>query len=216
MTMNKNKKTSLLHTLLISSVIFFSNAVIASSSGNKADFEPAPLVSIPTHDAFFNAIKAHCGKAYAGKVTVDNAPGDAFSNKPLVMYVRKCSDTELQVPFYVGDDASRTWIIKKTGSGLSLKHDHRHQDGSMDESTMYGGHTIDAGYNQVQSFPADQYSKELFAELGIPQSNTNIWQMYIYPDKFSYRLIREGREFRVDFDVTKPIKLPSAPWGYFD
>jgi hypothetical protein len=27
---------------------------------------------------------------------------------------------------------------------------------------MYGGHTLDAGYEQMQSFPADQYSKELF------------------------------------------------------
>jgi hypothetical protein len=81
---------------------------------------------------------------------------------------------------------------------------------------MYGGHTIDAGYNQVQSFPADQYSKELFVNSGIHQSVTNTWQMFIYPEKFSYRLTREGREFRVDFDLTKPITQPNAPWGYFD
>ncbi|PQJ55124.1 hypothetical protein [Psychrosphaera saromensis] len=191
-------------------------AADTNNQTDKRNFQPAPLVSIPTHDAFFDAIKAHCGKAYSGKVTVDNAPGDSFTNKPLVMFVRKCSDTELQIPFYVGDDASRTWIIKKTGSGLSLKHDHRHKDGSMDDSTMYGGHTVDAGYNQVQSFPADQYSKELFVSSGIPQSVTNTWQMFIYPEKFSYRLIREGREFRVDFDLSKAITQPSAPWGYFD
>lgn len=186
------------------------------AKGKVTDFIPAPLASIPSHDAFFDAIRAHCGKAYAGKVTVDNAPGDAFANKTLVMFVRRCNDTELQVPFYVGDDASRTWIIKKTGSGLSLKHDHRHHDGSMDKVTMYGGHTIDAGYPEVQSFPADQYSKELFVKTGIPQSVTNTWQMFIYPEKFSYRLIREGREFRVDFDLSKPITPPSAPWGYID
>jgi hypothetical protein len=116
----------------------------------------------------------------------------------------------------VGDNASRTWIIKKTGSGLSLKHDHRHKDGTDDSVTMYGGHTLGAGYNQIQSFPVDQYSKELFAKQGLPQSITNIWQMYIYPDMFSYRLVREGREFRVDFDLTKPISLPAAPWGYKD
>lgn len=215
MILNKLKKTTYLSAL---PVIFLTFCSYVSAKGNegKATFQPAPLVSIPTHDAFFDAIKVHCGKAYSGKVTVDNAPSDAFTNKPLVMFVRKCSDAELQVPFYVGDDASRTWIITKTGSGLSLKHDHRHQDGSMDKLTMYGGHTIDAGYNQVQSFPADQYSKELFVASGIPQSVTNTWQMYIYPEKFSYRLVRQGREFRVDFDLSKPIKQPSAPWGYFD
>ena len=186
--------------------------LLASSA---AIARPAPLVSIPTHDAFFNNIAAHCGKAFEGKVSVDNAKGpSSFDNKKLVMHVRKCTDSELQVPFHVGDDASRTWIITKTGSGLSLKHDHRHKDGSDDVSTMYGGHTLDAGFTNMQSFPADQYSKELFVSQGIPQSVGNTWQMYIYPEQFTYRLIRQGREFRVDFDLTKPITPPAAPWGY--
>ncbi|ODS15758.1 hypothetical protein [Pseudoalteromonas tetraodonis] len=176
---------------------------------------PAPLVSIPSHDSFFNSIAAHCGKAFEGKVTVDNATGpSSFADKKLVMHVRKCNEHELQVPFHVGDDASRTWIITKTGSGLSLKHDHRHKDGTDDVSTMYGGHTLNAGFANMQSFPADQYSKELFVSQGIPQSVGNTWQMYIYPEQFTYRLIRQGREFRVDFDLTKPITPPAAPWGY--
>ncbi len=176
---------------------------------------PAPLVSIPSHDGFFDNIAAHCGKAFEGKVTVDNATGpSSFADKKLVMHVRKCNERELQVPFHVGDNASRTWIITKTGSGLSLKHDHRHKDGTDDVSTMYGGHTLDAGFANMQSFPADQYSKELFVSQGIPQSVGNTWQMYIYPEQFTYRLIRQGREFRVDFDLTKPITPPAAPWGY--
>ena len=191
---------------LVLPFMFASGAVFAKQ---------APLVSIPTHDAFFTAIKQHCGKAFEGKVAVDNQPSAAFDAK-LVMFVRNCDQVELQIPFYVGDNASRTWIIKKTGSGLSLKHDHRHKDGTDDAVTMYGGHTQGAGYNQIQSFPVDQYSKELFAQQGLPQSITNTWQVYIYPDMFSYRLVREGREFRVDFDLTKPIAVPAAPWGYKD
>lgn len=191
---------------LLTSLILVSSTVFARQ---------APLVSIPTHDAFFSSIAKHCGKAFEGKVSVDNQPSPAFDAK-LVMFVRYCDQVELQIPFYVGDNASRTWIIKKTGSGLSLKHDHRHKDGSDDPVTMYGGHTQDAGYNQIQSFPVDQYSKELFAEQGLPQSITNTWQIYVYPDTFSYRLVREGREFRVDFDLTKPISEPAAPWGYSD
>ncbi len=190
------------------------SALLLASAGAVA--RPAPLVSIPTHDAFFNAIAAHCGKAYRGKVTTDNAGPSKFSTETLVMHVRRCSDSELQIPFHVGKDASRTWIISKTGSGLSLKHDHRKPDGSDDPSTMYGGHTLDAGFDTVQSFPADQYSKELFVKQGIPQSNGNTWQMYIYPNTFSYRMVREGREFRVDFDLSKPVEAPSAPWGYQD
>ncbi|MBP6533851.1 MAG: hypothetical protein KAZ45_00110 [Arenimonas sp.] len=175
----------------------------------------APLVSIPSHDAFFASLRRHCGKAFEGKVTADNPASPGFEGR-LVMHVRKCTDTQLQIPFHVGDDHSRTWIITKTGSGLSLKHDHRHEDGSNDTSTMYGGHTVDAGWASAQSFPADQYSKELFTAAGNPQSNGNTWQVFVYPEKFSYRLVREGREFRVDFDLSKPVELPPTPWGYAD
>ncbi|MBA6391674.1 hypothetical protein H4J38_12935 [Colwellia sp. BRX10-3] len=200
-------KINILKLILSSSLFYFANSAMASE---------APLVSIETHDSFFNSIKVHCGKAYQGQVTIDNAIGDSFANKDLIMHIRACSDEKLEIPFHVGDDASRTWIITKTGSGLSLKHDHRHRDGSHDESTMYGGHTNDAGWAEMQSFPADQYSKQLFVDTGIPQSAGNTWQMYIYPEKFTYRLIRQGREFRVDFDLTAPITPPVAPWGYSD
>lgn len=180
---------------------------------NMALGEDAPLVSIPTHDAFFNAIKAHCGKAFKGNVSKDNV-GNTFGDAKLVMHVRKCTDSEIQIPFHVGDDASRTWILTKTGAGLMLKHDHRNEDGSFHSSTMYGGHTVDEGYVQVQSFPADAYSKALFIESGIAASTDNIWQMMIYPSRFSYRLVRPAREIQVDFDLENPIATPSAPWGY--
>ena len=179
-------------------------------------FAQESVPSIASQDEFFSAISKLCGKAYSGTVTVDNADSDSFANKKLIMHVRRCDETQLQIPFHVGEDASRTWLITKTGSGLSLKHDHRHHDGTEDALTQYGGHTIDAGWAQVQSFPADQYSKEMFVEQAIPQSVGNTWQMYIYPDRFTYRLIRQGREFRVDFDLTKPVEAPPAPWGYDD
>lgn len=201
----------------ISKFILITISTLALINQSVAEsISEAPLVSIKTHDAFFANIKQHCGKAFEGEVTIDNASSDSFANKKLIMHVRKCDDTQLQVPFHVGDDASRTWLITKTGSGLSLKHDHRHKDGTSDVSTMYGGHTLDAGWSEAQSFPADQYSKELFIQQGIPQSMGNTWQMFIYPNKFTYRLTRDGREFRVDFDLSKPITPPKAPWGYKD
>lgn len=177
-------------------------------------YPEAPVISTKAQDAFMENLVKHCGKAYKGKVVFDTTQSEAFANKPLIMHVRECDTHEIKIPFHVGEDASRTWIITRTGSGLSLKHDHRHNDGSIDKLTMYGGHTEDAGATQVQSFPADAPTKEMFIEQGIPQSNTNIWQIFIYPEKFSYRLIREGREFRVDFDLTQPIEPPAAPWGH--
>lgn len=203
-----------MHNNLLTTSVALSLSLVALAA--TADIvQPAPLVSIASQDAYFDNLRAHCGKAYQGKVVMDNPKSDGFDGK-LIMHVRKCTDSQLQIPFHVGDNHSRTWIITKTGSGLSLKHDHRNKDGSHDVSTMYGGHTLDAGWPTVQSFPADQYSKELFVRLGIPASNGNTWQMYIYPQTFSYRLVRDGREFRVDFDLTKPVALPPTPWGYKD
>ena len=171
------------------------------------------LNSHPNQQSFFDSLAALCGKAFAGKLVTDTAGSDSFADKPLTMHVRGCTDTQLHIPFHVGKDHSRTWIITRTGSGLTLKHDHRHEDGTEDALTMYGGNASEPGFAQVQSFPADSYTQWMFAEQGLPQSIPNIWRMFIYPEMFSYQLVREGREFRVDFDLTKPVATPPAPWG---
>jgi len=37
-----------------------------------------------------------------------------------------------------------------------LKHEHRHQDGSEDKVSQYGGVTKNSGSPKLQFFPADQ------------------------------------------------------------
>ncbi|MCL1063264.1 hypothetical protein MK852_14220 [Shewanella benthica] len=172
------------------------------------------LATTSEQDAFFDSIAAHCGKAFEGTVTAGNSADSAFSEKKLIMHVRECTDTELKVPFHVGDDHSRTWVITKTQYGLHLAHDHRHKDGSEDKVTMYGGMTADMGSATEQSFPVDAYSINNFRENGLNVSITNVWHMFIKPQEFTYRLTREERDFRVDFDLTKPVALPPAPWGH--
>jgi len=74
--------------------------------------------AVSPQDAFFDDLRSHCGKAYAGKlVSKDEADAD-FVGKKMVMHVRECSDTELHIPFHVDDDHSRTWVISKTDTGL--------------------------------------------------------------------------------------------------
>src|SRR3546814_12097458 len=76
------------------------------------------------------------------------------------MHVRGCDAParELRVPFHVGDDHSRTWVITRTADGLRLKHDHRHADGSEDVLTMYSGDTDAPGSAVRQEFPVDAES----------------------------------------------------------
>ena len=175
---------------------------------------PSLANTVKPQDAFFAQIASHCGQAFAGKVVSGDSADSAFSGKPLVMHVRECTDTELKIPFHVGDDHSRTWVLTKTSQGLRLKHDHRHQDGSEDAVTMYGGDTVDEGTNQKQSFPIDKESIDNFMKNGLTQSVTNVWHVAITPTMFSYQLTRENRDFKVDFDLTQPQPLPPAPWGH--
>src|SRR5690606_1468255 len=122
---------------------------------------------------------------------------------------------ELRVPFHVGDDRSRTWVLTRVGPGLRLKHDHRHEDGSDDAVTMYGGESVVAGTAQRQEFPVDAESVALFEREGLAASVTNTWAMEIEPgQRFVYELTRPGgREFKVEFELARPVDPPPAPWG---
>lgn len=172
-------------------------------------------------DVFLSALARHCGQAFAGRI-VTNLPAspdpDAFEGKPLLMHVRGCDDPtrELRVPFHVGDNHSRTWILTRTDTGLRLKHDHRLEDGSDDPVTMYGGDTTEAGTAIRQQFPVDAESVAMFEREGLAASVSNTWAMEVEPGKrFLYELSRPGgRLFQVEFDLTQPVALPPTPWGY--
>ncbi len=171
-------------------------------------------------DAFLAAIAGHCGQAFAGRIVANEprpATPDAFEGKALVMHVRGCDAPAqgLRIPFHVGDDHSRTWVLARSADGLRLKHDHRHADGSPDAVTLYGGDTADAGTPLRQVFPVDAESRAMFEREGLGASLRNAWAMEIEPGRrFLYELRRPGgRLFQVEFDLTAPVPLPPAPWG---
>jgi hypothetical protein len=165
--------------------------------------------------AFLANLQSLCGKAFAGAI-VTNDPRDAdLAGKPMVMHVRECTSDSIAIPLHVADDRSRTWIITQTGTSLRLKHDHRHADGSEDTITQYGGDTASPGTATRQDFPVDQFSKDLFVREGRPQSGTNVWTMEIVPgQRFIYAVRRENRHVQFEFDLTRPVEAPPAPWGH--
>lgn len=166
---------------------------------------------------FFAAIAEHCGKAYSGRVIADEPASepDAFAESALVMHVRECGDEVIRIPFMVGDDRSRTWVLTLTDAGLRLKHDHRHEDGSEDDVTQYGGDSDELGTGGRQQFPVDAESIATFERTGLAASVSNTWAMEIEPDtRFLYELSRpSGRLFQVEFDLSAPVDTPPAPWG---
>jgi hypothetical protein len=172
----------------------------------------APQASKP-QDAFFAALTQHCGKAYEGRLVTTDAADADMAKARLVMEVRSCAENEIRIPFHVGEDRSRTFVLTRTADGLRLKHDHRHADGSGDALTQYGGDTAAQGSPSRQEFPADQFSKELFLREGRAASIDKIWAMEIGAERFAYELRRPNRRFRVEFDLTRPVPGPPAPWG---
>ncbi|MGY0558707.1 MULTISPECIES: hypothetical protein [unclassified Lysobacter] len=211
----------------INPIAFAATLAVALSACNPAPpdapasaAEPAPAApAANAQDAFFERISALCGQSFAGTITAEEpAPTgpDAFSGQPLVMHVRDCNEQEIRIPFHVGDDRSRTWIVTRTDDGLRLKHDHRLADGSEDPVTMYGGDTASEGTASRQEFPVDTFSQEMFTREGMQVSNSNVWAIEIEPGAhYTYELARPDtdRLFRVRFDLTNPIDTPPAPWG---
>lgn len=140
--------------------------------------------------AFFGNLGALCGATFEGASVFPLEAGDAFAGKKLVAHVASCTAREIRVPFIVGTDRSRTWLITRSGDGLQLQHDHRHEDGTPDAQTMYGGIATRAGTPHAQSFAADAYTAKL-----IPAAATNVWTLTVSPDgkTMTYYLERDGK-----------------------
>ena len=143
-----------------------------------------------SQDAYFQMIAGFCGTSFTGQSSFPEDPGDSFRGKELVAYIETCGPDEIRIPFNVGEDHSRTWVLRRVEGGLQLKHDHRHADGTPDEVTMYGGTTLSSGSHLAQSFPADDYTADL-----IPEAATNEWFLSFSEDgtELTYYLERHGK-----------------------
>jgi hypothetical protein len=176
-----------------------------------ASVEEGPARDPLPPDPFWAALQPLCGKAFEGRIVEGTEPSDeAIRKERVLMHVRTCTPAELRIPFHVGADRSRTWVITPTPQGLRLKHDHRHQDGSEDRITQYGGDTRGTQPVLRREFFADAHTAAL-----IPAAAENVWTLALEPGKaFSYGLRREkqGRRFRVEFDLTREVPPPPAPW----
>jgi hypothetical protein len=180
----------------------------AQAQATEGSTQPPPLP--PEQEAFWGSIESLCGKAFE---RID---------APYIMHVRQCFAAEIRIPVHVQDpdtgvwDRSRTWILTRSEAGIRLKHDHRHDDGSEDTVTQYGGDTDEVGTADIQTFPADEFTKTVIGEL-VRGADRNIWRMEITPGEvFAYRLTRTtfDQALRWAFDLSRPVSPPPAPWGY--
>ncbi len=163
--------------LVLSVLVLLGVATAAGAAGEDMD----------SREAFFERLSALCGAVFEGHSSFpEEGP---FVGKLLRAEIADCGASEIRIPFAVGDDRSRTWVLTRSEEGLLLRHDHRHEDGTPDEITMYGGWATEAGSAGSQSFAADAHTKEL-----IPEAATNVWTLELDPDgrKLVYDLERHA------------------------
>lgn len=177
----------------MSQIALLAGLIVAASA-------PAASTATP-QDEFFARLRAFCGQTLAGRMATDD-PADAAFRQPIRATVA-CGQDEVRIPVAVGEDRSRTWIVRRTANGLSLKHDHRHADGTEDAVSNYGGETAASGTAERQDFPADAFSKDLFTRENRQVSLTNVWALELKSGGLAYELNRPNRHFRIELAPVK-------------
>ncbi len=152
---------------------------------------------------FFKHISSLCGKKFAGEEKFMRDKERSFGDAEMIIHVESCTENEIRIPFHVGSDESRTWLLLEDEGRLRLRHDHRHEDGTPEETTMYGGYSDQQGTEYSQYFPPDDYTYET-----LENAEGHKWSFTLSEDlktlayclKFDDELI-----FRAEFNIDEPI-----------
>ncbi len=181
----------------------------AGPEGVGAPEGPIP----PEQDAFWARWLPHCGKAYSGAIS-DVTPyyRDGVVGREMVMHVLECGEGRIHAAFHIDDNRSRNWILTRVGGTIRLKHDHRHEDGTEEEITQYGGDAPVPGLPHRQIFPADAHTAGI-----LPDRADNFWFFDFLDDEtlqYGVHWPRFGHSIRIEFDLSTEVPVPPLPWGY--
>lgn len=165
-----------------------------------------------TVDEYWSNLQGLCSQAFEGRLLA--SPDGHMAGERLLMHVRDCGEERIRIPFMVGDNLSRTWVLTRIGERIELRHDHRGPDGQPETVTMYGGLSPNRGSANAQIFPADDRTLD-----SLPDNYPNVWLMEVHPgERFVYYVRRQATEryYHVEFDLSAPVDAPPAPWGWED
>ena len=185
--------------------VLLTTSLLGCSAANQHQ----PTVALSPAEAFWQQLSLHCGMQYQGVMVSDDEVDADFASANMLARFEQCSASEIRVPFWVGDDKSRTWVFTRQGETIEFRHEHRHSDGSFDEVTGYGGFGESTGVNGQLDFPADEQTKAVFNATGLTVSLVNVWTVESSAEQFVYQLKRPNRFFRVEFSSASGTPLLS-------
>ncbi|MEA5444344.1 hypothetical protein VCB98_00745 [Gammaproteobacteria bacterium AB-CW1] len=160
---------------------------------------------------FWQALAPHCGQAFRGELVASRPGDDGFRERDVVVELRHCEDSRMLMPLHVGDDRSRTWVLERHPWGVTLKHQHRDQDGSVQDTHYYGGLARPPADGNQLKFPVDDETLAM-----LPGSVGGVWTMEVEDGRLYYQVRRKGSDevFRLAFDLSEAIDNPPEPWGW--
>lgn len=165
--------------------------------------DEAEMLLPDSEQAFLNNLASLCGQSFRGQETYMQEGRESWAGKDLVMHVTVCEPGQVQIPFHIDDDKSRTWMFLAEDGRLRFRHDHRHEDGTPEDQTLYGGYADGTGDAFRQHFPADDYTVELLVD-----TLNREWHVVLNEEmsNFSYRLLYHGEiVFQADFDLKNSL-----------
>jgi hypothetical protein len=202
-----NQKPTKMKMKIITTLLIAAFAFIVISCGEKKEKVVEDTIEfVQFNDAevsFLKNLASLCGQSFAGKQTYSKDGRDSWADKKLVMHVTVCEEDKVHIPFHVDENKSRTWMFMFADGKLRFRHDHRHEDGTPEDQTLYGGYSDGKGSDIAQCFPEDEYTKELLKD-GLKRQ----WNVSLNEDmsKFIYDLIIDDIiVFTAEFDLTKPL-----------
>jgi len=153
--------------------------------------------------AFIDNLASLCGKSFAGRETYSKDGRDSWADRSIVIHFTICEADRVNIPFHIDNDQSRTWMFLNEDGKLRFRHDHRHEDGTPEDLTLYGGYADGNGTAFQQSFPADDYTNNL-----LDDDLDRVWNVVLSEDlaQMRYELGYKGEiVFKAEFDLTTPL-----------
>jgi len=183
-------------------ILSFAIVILLLSCGGPV--QQTAEVEKTDNDIFYERFREMEGKRFAGHQVYIREDMESWDDLELVMHVREYHHNIIYIPFRVGDNTSRTWMLHREADGrLRFRHDHRHDDGSPEDLTLYGGYTAHESNSFTQIFPADEYTCNMVQAIC-----DNEWTLCLSEDltTFTYILKKAGEFiFHADFDLTEAI-----------
>jgi hypothetical protein len=190
-------------TIVLFLVVAFTNAYGQVATDERATEKMQEQVLSETERAFLNNLASLCGKSFSGNETFMQPGRESWADKKFVMHVTICEHDRVHIPFHLDEDRSRTWMFLVEDGKLRFRHDHRHEDGTPEDQTLYGGYSDGTGTAFIQRFPADEYTIKLLNDTFGRQ-----WNIILAEDlsTMEYQLLYHGEVvFSAAFDLTKPL-----------